>query len=934
MTILRATARLQFHRDFPLDRATELVPYFHSLGISHIYASPLLTSRPGSTHGYDIVDHNRIDPELGGEDALRRLVAALRARDMGLILDIVPNHMGVGGSDNAWWLDVLEWGRASPYAEFFDIDWDPPDVSLRGRLLAPFLGASYGDVLAAGDLVLNFDEADGRFFVSAYGAHRFPITPRDYPGILRVGGAALHDLATPFIEMPTGREAARRSVEGGRQALLDAHRENTDAFHKALAAHDAITPDGRERLHRLLERQHYRLAWWRAASDEINWRRFFDINGLAGVRVEKPEVFDATHDFVLRLYAEGLIDGVRIDHVDGLADPRGYCRKLRRRLAAAHAARPAALQATEPVIWVEKILSVHERLPTDWLTDGTTGYDFMSEVAAVLHDPEGEAPLTALWATLTGRAAAFADEAEPARRQVLREALSSELWATAASLHRICRRNVATRDWTLTAVRRALEELLVHFHSYRIYAGAAGALETDVRDFAWAMAGARRTVRAADRGLLELIGSYLLGDGMRAVPAGPQRQERLRAMVRFQQLSAPTAAKSVEDTAFYRFGRLLSRNDVGSDPSQFALPPASFHAAARDRRRRFPRALLATATHDHKRGEDTRVRLAVLSEIPQEWETAIGRWMRLNAPLKREVGGAMAPDVADELMLYQTIVAAWPLGLAPDDRDGVAEFRDRVAAWLEKAVREAKRHSEWAAPNAAYEDACREFLTQCLDVDRTAPVARELAGFAARIAPAGAINGLAQTLLRLTSPGVPDLYQGTEFWDFSLVDPDNRRPVDFATRQSALADYATADWTRLAADWHDGRIKQAVIARALALRERAASLFAFGSYVPLRIEGPMANHALAFARAHGGHTVVVAVSRLVAKLVDADASIHVPASAWNGTAVLLPRNLHSRWLANLLAPEKAPDNTLLGGAGRIALADLFATLPVALLEAR
>ena len=936
MTILRATARLQFQRDFPLDRATELVPYFHRLGISHLYASPLLTSRPGSTHGYDIVDHNRINPELGGEDALRRLVAELRRHDMGLILDIVPNHMGVGGSDNAWWLDVLEWGRNSPYAEYFDIDWDPPDPALRGRMLAPFLGGSYGDVLAGGDLALNFDPKDGRFFVAAYGAHRFPVAPRDYAAILRAGG--LDDLAAPFIDGPSGRDALRRRAETGRRALLAAQRDRAGAFAAALAAYDPETDAGRERLHRLLERQHYRLAWWRAAADEINWRRFFDINGLAGVRVERPEVFEATHAFILRLYGEGLIDGVRIDHVDGLADPRGYCRKLRRRLEAAHALRPPALRQTEPVIWVEKILSVHERLPTDWLTDGTTGYDFMSEVAGVLHDPDGEWPLTEMWTRLTGRAAAFGAEAQPARRQVLRETLSSELWATAAALHRICRRNVATRDWTLTAVRRALEELLVHFHSYRIYAGLAGASETDARDFAWAMAGARRTIRAADRGLLDLIGSYLTGEGMRAVPAGLQRHERLRAMVRFQQLSAPTAAKSVEDTAFYRYGRLLSRNDVGSDPSQFALPPASFHAAARDRRRRLPRALLATATHDHKRGEDTRARLAVLSEIQGEWETAVGRWMRLNAPLKRDIDGEMAPDVADELMLYQTLVAAWPLDLSPDDRAGLAAFRDRVAAWQEKAVREAKRHSEWAAPNAAYEDACRDFLAQCLDGQRSAPVTRELSAFAARIAPAGAANGLAQTLLRLTVPGVPDLYQGTEFWDFSLVDPDNRRPVDFAARQAALVDAAVADWPALAAAWQDGRIKQAMIARALALRGDMASLFALGSYVPLRIEGPMADHALAFARLHGGRAIVVAVSRLVAKALhsapDPFSSMNVPASFWSGTAALLPRHLHGRRLARSFARADAPDIAPQGGTGRVPLAELFAALPVALLEAR
>jgi (1->4)-alpha-D-glucan 1-alpha-D-glucosylmutase len=936
MTTLRATARLQFHRDFPLDRAAALVPYFHRLGISHLYASPLLMSRPSSTHGYDIVDHNRIDPELGGEAALGRLVAELRRHDMGLILDIVPNHMGVGGSDNAWWLDVLEWGRASAYAEFFDIDWDPPDTALRGKLLAPFLGGSYGDALAAGDLVLCFDEADGRFFVSAHNAHRFPVAPRDYPAILRAAGGALDDLIAPFAEGPSARDAVLARAAAGRHALREAHRTRAHAFDAILAAHAPDDAAGRERLHRLLERQHYRLAWWRAASDEINWRRFFDINGLAGVRVERPDVFDATHALVLRLYGDGMIDGVRIDHVDGLADPRGYCRKLRRRLETEHGRRPPALREMQPVIWVEKILAVHERLPGDWLTDGTTGYDFMSEVSAMQHDAAGERALTEFWTATTGRAAGFEDEARPARRQILREALSSELWATAAALHRISRRNIATRDWTLTALRRALEELLVHFHSYRIYAGTAGASDNDAREFAWALAGARRTVRAADRGLLDLMGTLLLGEGLRDTTAGAPRQERLRAMVRFQQLSAPTAAKSVEDTAFYRYGRLLSRNEVGSDPAQFALPPASFHATARERRRRQPRALLATATHDHKRGEDTRARLAVLSEVPAEWQDAVSRWTRLNLPLKREIDGAMAPDMADELMLYQTLVAAWPLRLEPDDRDGLQAFRSRIGQWQEKAVREAKRHSEWAAPHEGYEAACQDFLAGCLNPDRGAPVAREIAAFAARIAPAGAVNGLAQTLIRLTSPGVPDLYQGTEFWDFSLVDPDNRRPVDWVARQTALAD--AGDAAPLARHWQDGRVKQAIIARALALRARAPALFAEGAYQPLRVDGPLAEHVLAFARVHEGRAAVVAVQRNVASFLQSDAGFAsaflVPPAAWSGTAVSLPRNLHQRRWVNALATSNTPDPNIQGAAGRLPIAGMFAELPVALLEAR
>ena len=717
----------------------------------------------------------------------------------------------------------------------------------------------------------------------------------------------------------------RRRAEEARSALREFARERPETMASLLSDYAPDRAESRERLHRLLERQNYRLAWWRAASDEINWRRFFDINGLAGVRVELPQVFDDTHAYVLQLYAEGLIDGLRVDHVDGLADPRAYCRKLRRRLDTAATFRPRDLPPDPAILWVEKILAPHEHMPTDWLADGTTGYDFMNDSAAVLHDPAGEEGLTALWTTLTGRPAAFLDEARPARRQIVRESLFSELYNTGAALHRVARRNLATRDFTLTAMRRALEDLLVHFPVYRIYAGMGGISEVDARVLAWAMAGARRTVRTADRPLLELIGDLLSGSGIREVPAGTRRQEWLRAMVRFQQLSAPTAAKSVEDTAFYRYGRLLSRNEVGSEPSQFAISPDAFHAANADRRRRFPRALLATATHDHKRGEDTRARLAVLSEIPDEWEAAVARWMRLNAPLRREVDGIISPDPADEVMLYQTLVSAWPLDLSPDHRDGVAAFRDRVAGWQEKSVREAKRRSEWAAPNVAYETACREFLDQLLDPERAARMAHDIAAFAARIAPAGALNGLAQTVLRLTSPGIPDLYQGTEFWDFSLVDPDNRRPVDFAARERALE--AEGSPAELLTHWRDGRVKQAIIARALAYRRRAAGLFVNGSYLKLRLDGKLGDHAVAFARVHEGRAMVTVATRLAARLDGLIEAPLVTRSSWQGTAVILPRNLTGRRITDILGgPGFA------GNSGRLALADVLGELPVALLE--
>ncbi|MEJ1976216.1 MAG: malto-oligosyltrehalose synthase [Acetobacteraceae bacterium] len=720
----------------------------------------------------------------------------------------------------------------------------------------------------------------------------------------------------------------RREAAAAREALRSP--DYAQAIAECLRSYAPDTEAGRDRLHRLLERQAYRLSWWRAATDEINWRRFFDVNGLAGVRVEVPAVFEATHRTILRLYAEGLIDGVRIDHVDGLADPRGYCRKLRRLLQAAHASRPAALQAVPAGLWIEKILAPQESLSTDWLTDGTTGYDYMNDVSAALHDAAGEAPLTRIWTTLTGRPGAFEDEARAARRQILRESLASELFSTAAALHRIARRDLTTRDYTLTAIRRTLVEILVHFHVYRIYAGPAGASEADKREMDWAMAGARRTVRPTDRELLELMAGWLTGEGLRSVPAGSRRQERMRAMVKFQQLSAPTAAKSVEDTAFYRYGRLISRNEVGTEPSQFAITPTAYHAVMRDRRKLFPLALLATATHDHKRGEDTRARLAVLSEIPDEWEAALARWTRLNAPLKRDLDGP-APDACDEIMLYETIVGAWPLGLSAEDRPGVAALETRLAAWQEKALREAKRHTGWAVPNAAYEQACREFLTLVLDAERPSRVVQDIVAFVERIAAAGAVNALSQTLLRLTSPGVPDLYQGTEYWDFSLVDPDNRRPVDFAAREESLKKNEFP--ATLLPYWQDGRVKQAVIARALRLRAASPGLFTQGAYTPLKVEGPRAENVIAFARVYEGRAAITIVSRLPARM---DGVGEVPLAArgfWEGTAAVVPRNFLGRRIFDVLAVHNGGG----GGrelTGRLSIGEALMALPVALLEVR
>jgi (1->4)-alpha-D-glucan 1-alpha-D-glucosylmutase len=919
-TIPRATARLQIHRGFTLDDATDIVPYLAGLGISHVYTSPLLTARPGSMHGYDIVDHRAINPELGGEPALRRLSATLRRYGMGLILDIVPNHMGVGGADNIWWLDVLEWGRSSPYARFFDIDWT---LNSSHRIQAPFLGEPYGVCLEAGAIRLRFEAATGRL-AATHGEHVFPIAPRQYR---RVFGKLVAGFTKGMA--PTAARSLPREEAASMQAVLRdmaASPDGAKAIAKALRRFDPAEPEGRRRLHTLLEYQHYTLVWWRTAADEINWRRFFDVTALAGVRAELPAVFEATHALIIRLYGEGLIDGVRIDHIDGLADPRAYCRKLRRRLEQAGRNRPADAAQGAPYIVVEKILASHEQLPAGWLTDGTTGYDFMDQVGALLHDQAGEAPLTELWCELTGKMESYEEAEIDARRLILRDALAGELNATAAALRLVARRDLATRDYSLTAIRRALTEILVHFPVYRLYAGLAGRSATDDRVLAWAIAGAKRTMRAADHPLLDQIDLWLGGEAPRTVPAGVQRRERLRAMVRFAQLSSPVAAKAMEDTAFYRYGRLLSRNEVGANPGQFARSPAAFHSACAARARNFPAALLATATHDHKRGEDVRARLAVLSEIPDEWGAQLRRWMRLNAPLRRAFGDGFAPDPADEIMLYQMLVGAWPLDLRTDDTDSMTVFVDRIAVWQEKALREAKHHTAWVAPDLDYERACRDFLVQTLDPSRVSRLGDEIAAFADRIAPAGAINGLAQTLLKLTVPGVPDLYQGTERWDLSLVDPDNRRPVDYAIRQAFQTDPPAVGSRTILDDWRNGEIKQYIIARALAFRRQASDLFAVGDYHPLSVTGPAADHVVAFARQEGDRTVIAAVTRLPQLLLAGHASPLAPPERWRGTRLSLPR----RW-AGGQALDVISDTTLTT-APKIPLEAVFANLPVALLS--
>ena len=866
---LRATQRLQFHKGFTLDDAVPLVPYFAQLGISHLYASPLLSARAGSMHGYDVVDPTSVNPELGGEAALRRLVAALREHGMGLILDIVSNHMAVGGADNPWWLDLLEWGRLSPYSEFFDIQWHSPDPLLKGQLLMPFLGSDYGEALQTGTLTLHFDAAHGAFYVEHY-QHRFPICPRDYALILG-NDPLLKPLADRFSALAY-QDDAYAEAAWLKQALAERATEVMPAIESRLAEFDGRQPEGFKRLHQLLEQQTYRLASWRTASDDINWRRFFDVNELGGLRVERSAVFEATHGKIFELISEGLVDGLRIDHIDGLADPRGYCRKLRRRVDSLSPERHLP-------IFVEKILGEGETLREDWRVDGTTGYEFMNQLSLLQHHPEGSAPLAALWTQHSERPSAFIEEARLARQQILNGSLGGDFESVARALLQVARDDVMTRDLTLGAIRRALQELIVHFPVYRTYISALGRSAADDKVFQHAMDGARSTLGEGDWPVLEHLEKWLGGQPWRHRPVGRERKMLKHACVRFQQLTSPAAAKAVEDTAFYRSGVLLSRNDVGFSTEQFSAPLAEFHAVNQQRLQTFPDNLLATATHDHKRGEDTRARLAVLSECAAWYVEQVEQWRRLAAPLRTD---ASAPSAGDELILYQVLLGSWPL----DQADDFEDYHQRLWQWQQKALREAKLQSAWSAPNEAYEQGVEAFLSRLLLSEEGRPLRTAIGNAAQVIAPAGAVNGLAQSLLRITVPGVPDLYQGDEFWDFSLVDPDNRRPMDFNARQRALD--TPPDPGELLFNWRDGRIKQAVIAQALALRKADPGLFRAGSYTPLEVLGQHAGRVVAFHREHQGRHLLVVVPRWPFDLLENGVHPQINEQVWGDTRVKLP----------------------------------------------
>jgi (1->4)-alpha-D-glucan 1-alpha-D-glucosylmutase len=821
--IPNTTYRLQLRSGFGFADAERLVPYLDRLGISHLYIAPPFTARKASTHGYDVADANELDPTLGGMPAFEKMAAALREHGMGLIIDIVPNHMGVG-PDNPWWWDVLKHGRESAYAGFFDIDFDRDSD---GKLVLPVLGSALDEILDKSELKLAHDEARGEPILAYYD--------------------------TPFPLAPGSEKAGD--------------------------------------VRRVLERQAYRLTFWRE-SEQRNYRRFFDIGELGGLRVEIPEVFEAAHALIFDLVKRGLVQGLRIDHVDGLSDPKGYLVRLQQRLK-------EITGSAEPFyVVVEKILSGDEPLPPDWPVAGTTGYEFLNQVLGLLIDPAGLEPLERLRAEMTGEPAPFPEVVDKAKRLVLEKLFAGELKVLGQKAEKLL-------DLPETDVTAAILELLVAFKVYRTYRRREPLSRTDraVLDRAFGAAGERLTGGAATA----LIRLRTLFEEEEPDEA---RQGWLNG---FQQLSGPVIAKALEDTAFYRFPRLLALNEVGGEPDAHGVPPEKLHALNMERLERWPHTMLTTATHDTKRGEDARARLVVLSELPEEWAATVRGWRGQNAAVRPD---GLHPK--DEYTLYQALVGVWPIDLRPTDTEGLSSLRERVQGYLTKALREGKERTSWLDQDQAYEEAVLGFAAALLDPATSGDFLTGLSRFVARIAPAGAANALSQLLVKLTSPGVPDNYQGTELWDLSLVDPDNRRPVDWRARESLLNDAP--------ADWNSGAVKLQVLARALALRREVPELFAAGDYLPLQLTGVAAEHAFAFARRHGDSIAITLVGRHLARLIQPGEQPSLDPAGWRDTTLVLPEPFTDAALHDRLTGTR---HTASGG--RLPLRSMLTELPVALL---
>jgi len=945
MRVPLATYRLQFHPGVGFSQARKLLPYLQELGISDLYASPLFSARRGSLHGYSVTNPLELNRELGSKVAFDTLVHHLQDLGMGLLLDIVPNHMALS-PDNPWWMEVLECGPASPYAAIFDIDWQHASASLHGKVLLPVLGHSYAEILENRELVLALGP---KGFHARYYDLRFPLDPKTYQAILT------HDLKTLERDLGSGNPAflgllglitmvehlpdrtainPRKLRERQRQKELLKERlwllyqgspeikafidRNLEAFNGSPGL-----PESFDLLDDLLVKQPYRLAHWKVALELINYRRFFSINDLIGIRVEDPQVFTATHELLLRLAAEGKITGLRIDHIDGLVDPQGYLTLLSRSLAAA-STEPAE---TGTYIIVEKILARGETLPGDWPVAGTTGYDFLGLISGLFVDPQGLQDLEDTYVAFTGRPRGFADLVYQKKKLVMQFLFGGEVRALGHELAMLAGLDRYAKDLSLLELTSTLLEVTACLPVYRTYIRR---FEVPARDAAYletAISQAARYNPGLNPVALKFFRRVLFVDLPPSLPAD-KRDKWLQFVRRWQQFTGPIMAKGLEDTTLYIYNPLVSLNDVGSDFHAVSL--AEFHRFNQERLAHWPHSLNASSTHDTKRSEDVRARLHLLSEIPQDWGQALERWGRWNQRLKTMIGGKSAPDSNEEILFYQTLLGAYPLS-----ETEVPGFRERLQAYMLKAIREAKINSRWTDPHTAYEQAVTGFVEAVL---RPAPENAFLADFQQfhqRLAHLGALNSLAHVLLKITSPGVPDLYQGTELWDFSLVDPDNRRPVDFPLRRRllrALKKQAGQNRPALISDllnhWQDGRLKLFVTQQALHFRQNASELFQQGAYLPLTASPPRGEHLVAFARSWQGAWTLVLVPRLLIKLASGGAP-PCQGEVWGASTVALPPDAPRAW-KNIFT-EEILRNEVQGDSETLSLAAVFQRFPVALL---
>ncbi len=957
LQIPRATYRLQLNHDFTFRSATAIVPYLSALGISHCYISPCLKARPGSMHGYDIVDHNSFNPEIGTAEDFDRFAEVLHEHDMGLILDIVPNHMGVMGSDNAWWLDVLENGESSVYASFFDIDWQPLKDELQGKVLVPVLHDHYGAVLESGELKLVFDAVAGQFNIQ-YRDHRFPIDPKEYPRILKHCADGIvaelgeqnpnflefQSLTASFGHLPGRQEtSSNRIAERNRDKEIHKHRlaelslRSPEIAAWIIQAVDSISgnpadPATFEELHELIKAQAFRLANWRVAADDINYRRFFDTNDLAGICMESENVFQATHQLVLKLIADGKVNGLRLDHPDGLHDPAQYFERLKRGIASATSGPKNGLS----YVVIEKILTGSERLPAEWPVCGTTGYDFANLVNGLFVEPEAMMRLERIYRNFTKEQTHFEDLAYRCRKLTMKVALASELNVLATHLSRIALSKRHTCDFTLNKLRDALMEVVANFPVYRTYVNSAGVSDKDAHYIRLAIVSAKWRSPAADISIFDFIRDVLLTCISEGQDSGYQNAVRTFAM-KFQQFTGPVMAKGVEDTAFYRYNRLVSLNEVGGDLLRFGITPSEFHSANQERLRSWPHTMLTTSTHDSKRSEDARARINVLSEISGLWRLRVRDWQRINRPHKTVVNDELAPSPNDEYLLYQTLVGAWPSEsvAAQNWHHDWKAFSERIENYMLKAIREAKENTSWINQNNEYEAAVLSFVKVLIRPDRKNRFLDDFLPFQRHVARIGLWNSLSQTLFKLTCPGVPDIYQGNELLDFSLVDPDNRRPVDYLHRQQAfedligwsdLPDPLTIKIKELLETPEDGRLKLYSIWKTLRLRQQHPNLFQNGEYLPLAVAGARAKHVVAFTRKFGDAALLVVGPRLVADLLGADLSdnTNLPPIIWGDTRVILPFCNCGAKYQNVLTGQS------LDSKAEIAIAELLADFPVAL----